>query len=97
MNVSDWFIFQLEKIKSYEAEVSQLRGLTQEQERSLKMAMKTTEQAHLNERNLNEEIDKLRSSLDKERNHLATVQVRSTTDLISTLLLTNNKFRGMRC
>lgn len=62
-------------MKSYEAEVSQLRGLTQEQERSLRMATKVSEQLHTNERVLNEEIEKLRSSLEKERMHLATVQV----------------------
>lgn len=62
-------------MKSFQAEVSQLRGLTQEQDRSLKMAMKTTEQLQNNERALNEEIEKLRTSLEKERSHLATVQV----------------------
>lgn len=62
-------------MKSFQAEVNQLRGLTQEQDRSLKMAMKTTEQLQNNERALNEEIEKLRSSLEKERSHLATVQV----------------------
>lgn len=66
---------QIEKLKSYEAEAIQLRGLTQEQERSLRMATRTADQLHSNQRCLDEEIDKLRNSLEKERAHLATVQV----------------------
>lgn len=62
-------------MKTYEAEVTQLRGLTHEQQRSLRMANRATEQLQTNERILNEEIERLRSSLEKERSHLATVQV----------------------
>ncbi|XP_065226763.1 golgin subfamily A member 6-like protein 25 [Planococcus citri] len=67
-------INELEKIKTYEAEVTQLRGLTHEQQRSLRMATRATEQLQSNERTLNEEIERLRSTLEKERTHLATVQ-----------------------
>lgn len=65
----------MEKLKTFEAEVTQLRGLTHEQQRSLRMATRATEQLQSNERTLNEEIERLRTSLEKERTHLATVQV----------------------
>ena len=67
---------QVERLKSYEAEAIQLRGLTQEQERSLRTATRTADQLHSDQRYLEEEVDKLRHSLEKERTHLATVQVR---------------------
>lgn len=51
--------------------------MLQEQGRSLRIATKTTEQLQTSERSLNDEIERLRSTLEKERNHLATVQVRN--------------------
>ncbi|CAH0385356.1 unnamed protein product [Bemisia tabaci] len=59
---------------SHEAELSQLRGLSNEQQRSLKVATRQVEQLQNSEKLLKEEIDKLKSLLQKEKTHLATMQ-----------------------
>nr|XP_018896464.1 PREDICTED: trichohyalin-like isoform X2 [Bemisia tabaci] len=59
---------------SHEAELSQLRGLSNEQQRSLKVATRQVEQLQNSEKLLKEEIDKLKALLQKEKTHLATMQ-----------------------
>ncbi|CAG2060053.1 unnamed protein product, partial [Timema podura] len=66
--------FQAEQLKSYEAEVTQLRGLTQEQQRSLRVATRQTEQLQVSEKMLKEEISRLESSLNKEKAHYSAMQ-----------------------
>nr|CAD7456836.1 unnamed protein product [Timema tahoe] len=63
-----------EQLKSYEAEVTQLRGLTQEQQRSLRVATRQTEQLQVSEKMLKEEISRLESSLNKEKAHYSAMQ-----------------------
>ncbi|XP_063231467.1 protein FAM184A-like isoform X4 [Bacillus rossius redtenbacheri] len=62
------------QLKSCEAEVTQLRGLTHEQQRSLRNAARQTEQLQVSERMLKEEIARLQSSLDKEKAHYSAMQ-----------------------
>nr|CAD7429847.1 unnamed protein product [Timema monikensis] len=63
-----------EQLKSYEAEVTQLRGLTHEQQRSLRVATRQTEQLQVSEKMLKEEISRLQSSLNKEKAHYSAMQ-----------------------
>ncbi|XP_023711917.1 protein FAM184A isoform X4 [Cryptotermes secundus] len=60
---------ELPQLKTYEAEVIQLRGLTIEQQRSLRVTTRQTEQLQVSERLLKEEVTRLRGQLDKEKSH----------------------------
>jgi len=65
----------LPQLKTYEAEVIQLRGLTIEQQRSLRVTTRQTEQLQVNERMLKEEVARLRGQLEKEKSHVICMQV----------------------
>jgi hypothetical protein len=67
---------KLPQLKTYEAEVIQLRGLTIEQQRSLRVTTRQTEQLQVSERLLKEEVTRLRGQLDKEKSHGICMQVR---------------------
>jgi hypothetical protein len=66
---------KLPQLKTYEAEVIQLRGLTIEQQRSLRVTTRQTEQLQVSERMLKEEVTRLRGLLDKEKSHAICMQV----------------------
>jgi hypothetical protein len=66
---------KLPQLKTYEAEVIQLRGLTIEQQRSLRVTTRQTEQLQVSERMLKEEVTRLRGQLDKEKSHAICMQV----------------------
>lgn len=66
---------KLPQLKTYEAEVIQLRGLTIEQQRSLRVTTRQTEQLQVSERLLKEEVTRLRGQLDKEKSHGICMQV----------------------
>jgi hypothetical protein len=55
--------------------VIQLRGLTVEQQRSLRVSTRQTEQLQVSERLLKEEVTRLRVQLDKEKSHGICMQV----------------------
>ncbi|PSN47607.1 hypothetical protein C0J52_04581 [Blattella germanica] len=58
---------ELPQLKTFEAEVKQLRGLTQEQQRSLRVSSRQTEQLQTSERLLKEDVARLKTQLDKEK------------------------------
>jgi hypothetical protein len=60
---------QVEHLKAYEAEVTQLRGLTNEQQKSLKAASRQLEQCKMNERLMHSEIQNLKTLLEQEKTH----------------------------
>lgn len=66
---------QLEVLKQYEAEAKQLRGVNAEQQRALRVSCKTTEQLQNSEKLLTEEVQRLRTAYEKEKETLTTVQV----------------------
>jgi hypothetical protein len=66
---------KLPQLKTYEAEVIQLRGLTIEQQRSLRVTTRQTEQLQVSERLLKEEVTRLRGQVDKEKSHGICMQV----------------------
>nr|CAD7589030.1 unnamed protein product [Timema genevievae] len=74
VKVAEKQLQEAEQLKSYEAEVTQLRGLTQEQQRSLRVATRQTEQLQVSEKMLKEEISRLESSLNKEKAHYSAMQ-----------------------
>ncbi|XP_046689181.1 protein FAM184A isoform X4 [Homalodisca vitripennis] len=65
---------QLERLKQFEAEASQLRGLNLEQQRALRFAERSREQLQVSEKVLQEEVKKLKELLDKEKAALTTMQ-----------------------
>lgn len=70
---------QLERLKQYEAEALQLRGLNLEQQRALRFAERTKEQLQVSEKVLQEELKKLQELLNKEKAALTTMQVTNRT------------------
>lgn len=60
---------QVEHLKSYEAEVTQLRGVTNEQQKSIRSAARQLEQFKTNERFMQSEIISLKLLLEKEKSH----------------------------
>nr|CAD7399318.1 unnamed protein product [Timema poppensis] len=74
VKVAEKQLQETEQLKSYEAEVTQLRGLTHEQQRSLRVATRQTEQLQVSEKMLKEEISRLQSSLNKEKAHYSAMQ-----------------------
>ena len=66
---------KLPQLKTYEAEALQLRGLTIEQQRALRVTTRQTEQLQVSERMLKEEVTRLRGQLDKEKSHAICMQV----------------------
>nr|CAD7393648.1 unnamed protein product [Timema cristinae] len=74
VKVAEKQLQEAEQLKSYEAEVTQLRGLTHEQQRSLRVATRQTEQLQVSEKMLKEEISRLQSSLNKEKAHYSAMQ-----------------------
>jgi len=73
--ISNFFSMKLPQLKTYEAEVIQLRGLTIEQQRALRVTTRQTEQLQVSERMLKEEVSRLRGQLDKEKSHAICMQV----------------------
>lgn len=69
-------LFQVETLKQYEAEAVQLRGVNLEQQKALKVASKTSDQLQANEKTLTEEVQRLKTLLEREKKNLTTVQVR---------------------
>lgn len=67
-------LLELPQLKTYEAEVIQLRGLTIEQQRALRVTTRQTEQLQVSERMLKEEVTRLRGQLDKEKSHAICMQ-----------------------
>jgi len=61
-------------LKSHEAEVTQLRGVTDEQQKSLRAASRQLESLKLNERLMQDEIQNLKTLLEKEKSHMQVVQ-----------------------
>jgi len=61
-------------LKSHEAELTQLRGLTHEQEKSLRSASRQIEHLKLNEKIMQDELRTLRKLLDQEKAHLTVIQ-----------------------
>ncbi|OXA62206.1 Myosin-13 [Folsomia candida] len=60
---------EVEHLKSYEAEVTQLRGVTNEQQKSIRSAARQLEQFKTNERFMQSEIISLKLLLEKEKSH----------------------------
>ncbi|XP_021949936.1 myosin heavy chain, embryonic smooth muscle isoform isoform X2 [Folsomia candida] len=60
---------KVEHLKSYEAEVTQLRGVTNEQQKSIRSAARQLEQFKTNERFMQSEIISLKLLLEKEKSH----------------------------
>lgn len=67
-------MFQLENLKTYEAEVEQLRNRTSDQERSVKKLLEQHEQMKHSEECLRNETKKLRSMIDLEKENLQHMQ-----------------------
>lgn len=65
---------QVAHLKSHEVELTQLRGLTHEQEKSLKSASRQIEHLKLNEKMVQDELRTLKKLLDQEKAHLTVVQ-----------------------
>ncbi|ODN06174.1 hypothetical protein Ocin01_00461 [Orchesella cincta] len=61
-------------LKSHEAELTQLRGLTHEQEKSLRSASRQIEHLKLQEKIMQDELRTLRKLLDQEKAHLTVIQ-----------------------
>jgi hypothetical protein len=56
-------------LKAYEAEVIQLRGVTNEQQKSLRAASRQLDQFKMNERLMQTELQTLKKALEQEKNH----------------------------
>ena len=54
-------MFQIAHLKSYEAEVTQLRGLIHEQQRALRVASRQVDQLRVSERMLSDDVSKMRT------------------------------------
>lgn len=65
---------QVAHLKSHEVELTQLRGLTHEQEKSLRSASRQIEHLKLNEKIMQDELRSLKKLLDQEKAHLTVVQ-----------------------
>uniref|UniRef100_A0A1B6C1G2 Uncharacterized protein n=1 Tax=Clastoptera arizonana TaxID=38151 RepID=A0A1B6C1G2_9HEMI len=65
---------RVEVLKQFEAEAIQLRGVNSEQQKALKVASKKNEQLCASEKSLTEEIQRLKSLLEREKKNLTTVQ-----------------------
>ncbi|GLV38013.1 uncharacterized protein CBL_07811 [Carabus blaptoides fortunei] len=68
-------------LKSYEAEVTQLRGLTHDQQHSLRTMSTRVDELQATEQHLQEEIARLHMSVDLEKQQLAAQQRRHDKDL----------------
>lgn len=68
-------MFQLDALRQFEAEATQLRGLNLEQQRALRIAERTKEELQVSEKVLKEEVKKFRELLEKEKAALTTTQV----------------------
>ncbi|CAG7829111.1 unnamed protein product [Allacma fusca] len=68
---------QVNHLKSYEAEVVQLRGVVHEQQKALRAASRQLEHFKLNDKLLQDEIRTLRVSLEKEKAHAQVMQASS--------------------
>lgn len=62
-------------MKQCEQELNQLREKSIEQTRSLRSANRQVEQIQAQEKLLNDEIQQLKTQLEKEKSHLTTIQV----------------------
>lgn len=74
MRIAKEMMKEVERLKSYETEVKQLRGLTQEQEKSLKIILDQKEQMQSAEKSLREESRRLRTLIDLEKENLQHMQ-----------------------
>lgn len=64
----------MENLKSYEAEVRQLRGLTREQEKSIGVMLQQQEEMKIAEESLRNETKRLRTLIDIEKENLHHMQ-----------------------
>uniref|UniRef100_A0A1Y1KHN1 Protein FAM184A/B N-terminal domain-containing protein n=1 Tax=Photinus pyralis TaxID=7054 RepID=A0A1Y1KHN1_PHOPY len=65
---------EVENLKSYECEVKQLRGLTEEQQKSLDVVSQQLQEMKHTEQNLKDESKKLRTMVDLEKENLQHMQ-----------------------
>jgi multidrug resistance efflux pump len=61
-------------LKAYEAEVTQLRGVTDEQQKALRAASRQLEDIKVNERMMQDEVQNLKTLLEKEKTHTQVMQ-----------------------
>lgn len=76
-----YLYFQVSHLKSYEAEVTQLRGLTHDQQHSLKTMSSRVEELQATEQNLREDIVRLHSAIDTEKVKQYTLMTKHEKDL----------------
>ncbi|XP_049959630.1 golgin subfamily A member 6-like protein 22 isoform X3 [Schistocerca serialis cubense] len=65
---------EIATLKAYEAEVHQLRGLSHEQQRSMRNAARQTEELQVAEKMLKEEVARLKTVIETEKSYAATIQ-----------------------
>ena len=65
---------QVHHLKSYEAEVVQLRGVVHEQQKALRAAARQLEHLKMNDKLFQDEIRNLRVNLEKEKAHSQVIQ-----------------------
>uniref|UniRef100_A0A8D8TYU2 Uncharacterized protein n=3 Tax=Cacopsylla melanoneura TaxID=428564 RepID=A0A8D8TYU2_9HEMI len=65
---------ELSKFKNAEAELAQLRTVSHEHQRTIRTITRQKEELQVNEKILNEEMSRIKASLEKEKTHIATLQ-----------------------
>ncbi|KAK5650292.1 hypothetical protein RI129_001321 [Pyrocoelia pectoralis] len=73
---------EVENLKSYECEVKQLRGLTEEQQKSLDIVSRQLQEMKHTEQNLKDESKKLRTMVDLEKENLQHMQIMHNREII---------------
>nr|XP_024216824.1 paramyosin isoform X2 [Halyomorpha halys] len=73
---------QISHLKLCEIELNQLKQTSSEQRKNLRLTNRKLEELQVSEKILQEEVHSLRASLDKEKNHVATLQALHREELI---------------
>ncbi|CAH1400689.1 unnamed protein product [Nezara viridula] len=73
---------QISHLKLCEIELNQLKQTSSEQRKNLRLTNRKLEELQVSEKILQEEVHTLRASLDKEKNHVATLQALHREELI---------------
>ncbi|XP_071448550.1 protein FAM184A-like isoform X2 [Hetaerina americana] len=87
---------ELAALKTQEAELAQLRGLTHEQQRSLRQGSRQIESLQVSEKILQEEVSKLSKLLEREKNNAINSEIAHTKKLSDVERSWSNRLAALR-
>ncbi|XP_046385448.1 protein FAM184A-like isoform X3 [Ischnura elegans] len=87
---------ELASLKTQEAELAQLRGVTHEQQRSLRQGSRQIESLQVSEKILQEEVSKLSKLLEREKNNAINTEIAHTKKISDVERSWSNRLAALR-